>query len=170
MSIDEKPKLALKIEVNLPDSDGAPPKKFCVSRTLKARWNSDPKTVTSDILNEIKNYKGSFVGDMISSLAVITADEEAVVDPRHQRSIDVNIWTSSLIEKLLFHTIKEKLYEEYLENEIEEWDGSSREIKSIDPEEIASVDIEKLMILMAPKLKHMLMIISKNLKKRLHNL
>jgi hypothetical protein len=166
MLSDEKPRITLKFEVNLPNNDGGPPHKFCVNRMLKARWCQDPQVVTLEILNEIKNYKGSFVGDMISSLAAIVSNENAIVGPEHQRTVDVSCWTSSLLEKLLFHAIKEKLYEEYLDNEIEEWDGSCREIKSVEPDEIADVDVDKLLILMAPKLKHMLMIMSKNLKKR----
>jgi hypothetical protein len=166
MLLDEKPKITLKIEVNLPNKEGGPPRKFCVSRMLKARWDKDPQTVTLEILNEIKNYKGSFVGDMIASLGAIVSNENVIVGSEHQRAIDVSSWTSSLLEKLLFHAIKEKLYEEYLDSEIEEWDGSCREIKTVEPDEIIGVEVDKLLILMAPKIKHMLMIIAKNLKKR----
>lgn len=166
MISDEKPKITLKFEVNLPNNEGGPPHKFCVSKMLKARWNKDPQVVTLEILNEIKNYKGSFVGDMIASLSTIISNESSVAGPEHQRTVDVSSWTSSLLEKLLFHAIKEKLYEEYLDNEIEEWDGSCREIKTVEPDELTEVDVDKLLILMAPKLKHMLMIIAKNLKKR----
>ena len=165
MLFEEKPKITLKFEVNFPDLEGGPSRKFSVNKTLKARWSEDSNAVTLDILNEIKNYKGSFVGDMLASLKTIVKNERAVEDIEQHRKIEVSSWAACLIEKIIFHAIKEKIHENYLDNELEEWDGTFKEIEPVSTREISEVDIDKLMILLAPKLKHMLMIIAKNTKK-----
>lgn len=163
----EKPELKLKLELAVPDLDeGAPPKRFSVSRTLKARWSDDVEAVSTNILNEIKNYKGSFIGDTVLSLHALSKNDGAAIKEESSRKIDTAKYAASLIDSLIFAGIQDQLHLDLLEiQEIPEWDGTSRSIGPIKSEELKDVDIEKVMMLLAPKIKHALFLMSKDLKK-----
>jgi hypothetical protein len=164
---EERPKLKLKIELELPTFDGAPPQKFCVSRTLKARWGDDHEKISLDILNEIKNYKGSFVGDTIKSLFSLVKAEGKPIKEENSRSVDLARWAASIIDTLVFSDVKDRAHEELLENEeIAEWDGTFKNIGPISPNEVKNVDVEKVMVLLAPKIKHFLSLISKDIDEK----
>ena len=162
----EKPALKLKLELEIPDFDGAPPRKFAVSRALKARWLENPDDVTSSILNEIKNYKGSFLGDIVYSLFSLVKADGGPIKQESSRNMDVTRWAANMIDSLVFLSVKEGMHNELVDNtEIPEWDGTSRKIEEISSDEINEVNIEKLLTLLSPKLKHALFLISKDMKK-----
>jgi len=161
----ERPQIKLKIELSTPLPEGAPPRKFSVSRTLKAKWDEDPNTISKEILNEIKNYKGSFIGDIILSLHSLVKSDGQLFKEEGSRSIDIARYASALIDSLVFLGIKDKIHEELLENqEIPEWDGTQRDIGPINPDELKEADVEKIMTLLIPKIKHALFLISKDIK------
>jgi len=163
----EKPELKLKFELTLPDFTGAPPQKYSVSRTLKAKWSDNPKEISANILEEIKNYKGSFVGDTIHSLHRIVQLDGAGIKENAERTNDITRYAAALIETLIFSGVQDKLHTEVLkEPQLSEWDGSIRDIDIPTSDELKDVDIEKVMMLLAPKIKHVLFLISKDLKKK----
>lgn len=162
----EKPELKLKLELAVPDLEGAPPKRFSVSRMLKAQWSDDVESVAFNILNEIKNYKGSFIGDTVLSLHALSKNDGVPIKQENSRGIDVARYAASLLDSLIFAGIQDQIHLELLQTqEISEWDGTTRDISSIKPEELKDVDIEKVMMLLAPKIKHALFLMSKDLKK-----
>lgn len=161
-----RPVLKLKIDLEIPDPFGAPSKKFSVSRTLKARWCDDPSKVTFDILSEIKNYKGSFIGDTIKGLNGLFRSEGKPIKENTSRMVDVAKWSANILDLLIFSSIKDEIHKEFINNkDIAEWDGTFRKIDPVNVNEIKEIDIEKVMILLAPKLKHALFLISKDLQK-----
>lgn len=163
----EKPELKLKIELAIPDQSGAPPQKYCVSRTLKAKWSNDPKEISSMILEEIKNYKGSFIGDTVHSLHRLVQTDGAGMKDNMARTNDTTRYAANLIDSLIFAGIQDKLHEELLKNQcLSDWDGALREIDCVDEDELKNVDVEKVMMLLAPKIKHALFLMSKDLKKK----
>ncbi|MBM3194133.1 MAG: hypothetical protein FJZ60_00030 [Chlamydiae bacterium] len=165
MSFLERPRLKLKIELEVPDLSGAPPRKFMVSRALKARWSQDSQQVSQDILDEIKNYKGSFIGDTIHSLTSLFKADGGPIKEDNSRSVDVARWASSIIETIIFSSIRDGAHEAFIEEaEIPEWDGTTRSIGPLQNVEIEEADIEKMMTLLAPKIKHALFLISKSVK------
>jgi len=164
---EERPKLRLKIELEVPNNDGSPPQKFSVSRALKVRWSNDTEKVTLDILNEIKSYKGSFIGDTIKSLTSLVKAEEVPMKEESERSFDLARWAASIIDTLVFSDIKDKTHEELIEREeISEWDGTFKNIGPISPQEVKDINVEKIMTLLAPKIKHVLFLISKDIDER----
>jgi hypothetical protein len=161
----EKPRLRLKLELEIPDLPGAPPRKYAVSRTLKAKWSSNPQQVSSEILNEIKNYKGSFIGDIVYGLNSLFQSDGGPIKEDSSRTILVTRWVSQVIDTLLFSSIKDELHKDFFENpELIEWDGTTNEIGQVEKKELEEVDVEKLMTLLAPKVKHALFLMSKNMK------
>ena len=164
MPIEERPKLTLKLEVGLPDSSGGPIRKFSVNRALKARWSQNHQGVIQDLLEEIKNYRGSFIGDMVFSLAGLVQNEDTVQTDDQKRQLEVDKWSASMIENIIYSGVKDEIYKDAAAyNEVTEWDGSVREIEPILPSELESADIDRLMILLAPKIKHALYLISKKM-------
>jgi hypothetical protein len=160
----ERPSLKLKLELEIPDSSGEPSKKFMVSRALKAKWDQNPQNVTKQILEEIKNYRGSFVGDIVTSLSSIFSSKDNLISEEKTRENDVARWMAQLIETIIFSSIDDDSCIEFMENEsIPEWDGSIRELSSIRSEELKNIDIEKVSLLLAPRLKHVAVLFSKKL-------
>ncbi len=165
MPVDEKPKIVLKLEVSVPNLEGGPAKKFSVNRTLRARWVGDPKEATQGVLEEIKNYKGSFVGDMMVSLSSLMMNENSVNLPENKRSLDVDRWTSSLLENTLYTAVREEIFKDYIEDFIiPEWDGSAKKIEAVTSSELEKVDMDRVMLILGPKIKHVISLISKELK------
>lgn len=166
MSILEKPTLRLKLELEIPNEVGFPNKKYVVTKTLKSDWDNNPKNVTQQILNEIKNYKGSYVGDMIYSLYSILNFEENLPGEEITRNNDILKWTSHILDSLIFYGIDDNEFlDELINNKnISEWDGELKNLQFISKDEINQIDLEKLLILFAPKLKHILFLISKRMK------
>lgn len=160
----ERPSLKLKLELEIPDSSGGPSKKFMVSRALKAKWDQNPQNVTKQILEEIKNYRGSFVGDIVTSLSSIFSSKDNLIREEKTRENDVARWMAQLIETIIFSSIDDDSCIEFMENEsIPEWDGSIRELSSIRSDELKNIDIEKVSLLLAPRLKHAAALFSKKL-------
>jgi len=165
MSSQEKPKVTMKFEVSFPDLEGGPAKKFCVNRTLGVRWVDDPRKVTNDILEEIRNYRGSFVGDLIASLAVLVVNEKSMNLPENKRSLEVDRWAAALVEKLLYSSVNDGLLDDVAtSSEIPEWDGLFRSIEEVSPEELESVNMDRLLLLLAPKVKHIVSLAAKSIK------
>jgi hypothetical protein len=167
MGASENSKFILKLEVSLPDKKGGPPKKFAVNRNLKAKWSSNSDDVMKLIFNELAMYSGSFVGDMATALIQMIKETEAESEEKmlDVRENDLLKWSSAVFQYLIYSSIKDGLHEEFIENpEISEWDGSSRSVDAITKEEINSIDIDRLAILLAPHLKHALYLISKKAK------
>lgn len=165
MSYLERPRLKLKIELEVPDLPGAPYRKFAVSRTLKAKWSSDSLQVSQEILNEIKNYKGSFIGDVIYSLNSLFQADGGPIKEDSSRSIDVARWASNVFDVAIFSSIKDGLHETFIEEaEIPEWDGTTKDIGPLQANEVNEADVEKIMTLLSPKIKHALFLISKSIE------
>lgn len=164
--MDERPKINLKLEVLLPDPDGGPPRKFCVSRPFKARWSSNPGETMVNILSELKDYKGSYVGDMMVSLSSIVLNEEKMTLPENKRSLEVDRWASSLLEKIIYSSIQDKIHRIFMKDfSLQDWDGTATEVEPVTPDELARVDADRIALLLGSKLKHALEIISKDLRK-----
>lgn len=162
----QQPKLKLKIELSVPREDGGPSKKYSISRSLKARWSDSSRDTSSQILEEIKTYKGSFVGDMISGLLSLVNLNDALLEEKNSRRVDVERWATSIIDSLVFSGIKDDLHKLSLESqEICEWDGSTKTLDDISSEELENVDIDNVMMLLTPKVKHALFLISKDIQK-----
>jgi len=150
------PKLSIKFELTIPEENGAPPKKFAINRALKARWNGDPQAACRDVLNEIKNYRGSFIGDILESLNGIVSSESTLVSKGDERSLEVTKWTAAVIDSLLMSCLRDKVHTELLQTqELQDWDGGFRSIEEIKKDDFKKIDQEKLMILLAPKIKHL---------------
>lgn len=161
----EKPTLRMKFELEVPDPSGGPSQKYSVSRTLKAKWHDDPQKIALDVLNEIKNYKGSFVGDIIFALNAVFLSKGKPIEESGTRSLQVARWAAGVVESLIFTGISDEIHEELVENdELPEWDGTFRKIDAVKSEELKNVDVERVMILLAPKIKHALNIMSKRMK------
>jgi hypothetical protein len=165
MYLAEKPKVTMKLEVTFPHTEGGPAKKFSVNRALKAKWSSDFRATTQEILDEIKNYKGSFIGDLIASVASLVKNEEAAQLPENKRSLEVDRWAAYLLENVVYTAIREGLHEDFIEShELPEWDGSANKIDGITPEELKNVDFDRVILLLVPKLRHALSLMVKNKK------
>lgn len=165
MSYLERPRLKLKIELEVPDLPGAPHRKFAVSRTLKAKWSSDSHQVSQDILDEIKNYKGSFIGDIIYSLNSLFQADGGPIKEDSSRSTDIARWASNVFDSMIFSSVRDGLHEIFIEEaEIPEWDGTTKNVGPIQSKEINEADVEKIMTLLAPKIKHALFLISKSVE------
>jgi hypothetical protein len=161
----EKPTLRLKLELDVPDPSGGPPQKYSVSRTLKAKWVEDPSLVTQAILNEIKDYKGSFIGDTVDALASIFTTKGKPIDEDSHRSLQVVKWAAGVVESMLFAGVAEEAHKEFVDDdELPEWDGSYKKIEPVTRKELKSVDVERVMILLAPKIKHALSLISRDVR------
>jgi hypothetical protein len=159
------PCVSLKLEVSFPNSDGSPPRKFSVDRRLKARWNDDPNVVTQQIYDEMKNYRGDFIGDLIQSMSMIVSSELDITSEEAQRDIEVCQWISSLIESMIYTGIREGIHKDLFEaTEVIQWDGDVLKMNPIVCEEMRSVNVEKVLLLLAPKLKQLLYLISKDIK------
>lgn len=160
------PKLNFKIELTFPSEDGSPPKKFVVNRPLKARWHKDIDKCLQDIQNEIKNYRGSFMGDLLISLSNIVESEDSFLSQQDERCLQVTRWAASIVDTLIFSSIRERLHEEIIGNfELQEWDGSMLKLESISSDDLKKVDMDKLMLLLTPKIKHAISLIFKEIKK-----
>lgn len=164
MSKLEKPSLKLNLELEVPDFTGGPPKRFVLSRTLKAKWDENPQNVTKQILEEIKNYKGSFIGDIIKSLNSVFYSNNNLTSEKTVRENDVARWTAQLIDSMIFSSIDDNSCVELMDNEsISEWDGNVKLLEPIKSEELKNVDIEKVTLLLMPKIKHAMFLLSKKL-------
>lgn len=164
MSRLERPSLKLKMELEVPDPSGGPSRRYMVSRALKARWDENPQNVTKQILEEIKSYKGSFVGDLMKSLNSVFYSKDNLVDEEITRENEVARWGAQLIDAIIFSSLDDDSCVEYMENQsIPEWDGSIKDLRSISPEELRNIDIEKTMLLLSPKIKHVFALLSKRL-------
>ena len=164
--MDERPRINLKLEVLLPDPDGGPSKKFCVSRPFKARWSSNPGETMVNILSELKDYRGSYIGDMMVSLSSIVLNEEKMTLPENKRALEVDRWASSLLEKLIYSSIQDKIHRTFMKDfSLQDWDGTMTEVEPVTSEELKHVDADRISLLLGPKLKHALEIISKDLRK-----
>lgn len=162
---DSYPKIKLTFEVSIPSKDGGPSQRYSISRALKARWSENPKNITNSILDEIKNYRGSFVGDIIQSLHSLVRSEHLSSDEEKIREFDIARYSSSIIESMVFSSIKDELHKEVLDIcEINEWDGTTKKINKPSAEEIKNSDIDKVMTLLGPKIRHALFLISKDIK------
>jgi hypothetical protein len=161
----EKPKVTMKLEVSFPHTEGGPAKKFSVNRALKARWSSDFRTTTQEILEEIKNYKGSFIGDLIASMASLVKNDEAAQLPENKRSLEIDRWAAHLMENVVYSAVREGIHEDFIQSsELPEWDGSMTKIDQVTPEELKNVDFDRVVLLLTPKLKHALSLMTKNKK------
>ena len=165
--MEEKPKVTMKFEVSIPDTEGGPAKKYVVNRTLKARWSDDPQSVTNSILEEIKNYKGSFVGDMVISLASLMKNEQFINLPENKRSLDIDKWFAVVVENMIYSVVRDGQYKELLQDfEIPEWDGTVKTIDDISSNELEKVDIDRVMLLLTPKVRHILSLAVKDRKNK----
>lgn len=165
MYLEEKPKVTMKLEVSFPHAEGGPAKKFSINRALKAKWSSDFRSTTQEILEEIKNYKGSFIGDLIAALSSLVKNDETILLPENKRSLDVDRWAAHLIENVVYTAVRERIHEDFIEShELPEWDGSMTKIDNITSEELKNVDFDRVVLLLTPKLKHALSLMVKNKK------
>lgn len=163
----ERPTLKLKIELEVPDSSGGPSRKFMVSRALKARWDENPQNVTNQILGEIKNYKGSFMGDLVKSLNSVFYSKDNLIREETTRENDIARWAAQLVDLILFTGAADDFCDDLIENQsISEWDGGIRDLETIKSEELKNADVEKVMLLLAPKVKHILSLLSKKLDQK----
>jgi hypothetical protein len=161
----DKPTLRLKLELDVPDSAGGPPQKYSVARTLKARWVSDLQKVSLDILSEIKDYKGSFLGDTVMALGSIVTTKGKPIDEDSKRSVQVAKWAAGVLESLVFASVSEGAHQDLVEDfELPVWDGTFETILPVTRQELREVDVEKVMTLLAPKIKHALTMVSKDVK------
>lgn len=166
MSLSEKSKISIKLEVSLPDAHGGPSRKFCVDRSMRAKWSGHHAETLQRILEEIKNYKGSFLGDMFDSLVSVVEGEVQLNTPKQQREHEVTRWAACVLESIVADGIQNKDHDDLLEQfEIPEWDGTTKSIQAISPEELNNIDIDRLVTLLAPKLKHYLYIVSKEMNR-----
>lgn len=158
----ERPTLRLKFELEIPEEEG-PSKKFCVTRTLKTKWSDDTLDITKQIYDEFTTYKGSFIGDIILSLYNLYSSEEKPVNVDDaQRSVDVAKWASTVFESMIFSCIDDEMHKDFIENQaVQDWDGSLRDIPTITKKEMKEADIEKITLLLQPRLKHALFLMSK---------
>lgn len=165
MSRLERPTLRLKLELEVPDLEGGPSKKFSVSRALKAKWGENPATVFAEINDEINNYRGSFIGDTVTSLSSLYFSEEKPINVEEaKRKVDVAKWCASVIDHLVLSGIDDELYGQFIEEQnIVEWDGEIRKLDSITQKEVREVDMDKVSILLSPLVKHALFLISKKM-------
>jgi hypothetical protein len=167
MAFFEKSKITLKLEVSLPSEDGGPSKKFSIDRTLRAKWSTQPPESLQLILDEIKNYKGSFLGDMFFSLMEVVSGEIQLDTPEQRREHEVTRWASHLLESMLVDGLHNGSHDDLLENhELPEWDGTSKKIQPITPQELRNVDADRLVTLLSPRLKHFLYLISKGMEEK----
>lgn len=166
MSRLEKSKISIKLEASLPDAHGGPNRKFCVDRTMRAKWSDRHEETLQQLLEEIKSYRGSFVGDMFDSLTAVVNGEVQLNTSKQQREHDVTRWAACMFESIIVDGIQNKEHESLFDQlELPEWDGTTKKIEAITPEELNGVDVDRLVTLLAPKLKHYLYIISKELNK-----
>lgn len=151
------PKLSIKFELCFPTEDGSPPRKFAVNRMMKARWNGDPRQACQEVLEEIGNYRGSFVGDVLESLNSVVLSESRLLSEDDERSLEVTKWTAAIVDAMLSSCIRDKIHLELLQsNELQGWDGASQPIEQVTKQEAKKVDYEKLMTLLTPKIKHLI--------------
>ena len=119
-----------------------------------------------NILSELKDYKGSYVGDMMVSLSSIVLNEEKMTLPENKRSLEVDRWAAALLEKIIYSSIQDKIHRDYLKDfSLQSWDGTSTEIDDVSPDELTHVDADRIALLLGPKLKHALELISKDFRK-----
>lgn len=154
----------MKIELTLSDPCGGPSKKFLVDRSLKAEWNENHEKVTQQILEEIKNYKGSFIGDVIQSLSMIVSSEINLNNETLVRKDQVSRWAASLIDSMIYTGIREGIHRQLIEmTEVIQWDGDVLKMNPVTKEEIKNVDVDKLLCFLSPKIKQSLYLISKDI-------
>jgi len=162
----EKTKIKMTLEVSFPNPEGGIPQKYSVSRALKAGWYEDPKKISSEILEEIKTYKGSFMGDLSLALTSLVKTKGRLIEGSTE-DLDALKWCSETLESLIFLGIKDNLHLDSLDRqEVSDWDGSTRNIGKLTAERIKEVDIEKLLLLLAPRIKHSLFLISKDVDRK----
>ena len=161
----ERCQLKIKLELAKPSDSNLFPIRYSVNRTLKARWSNDPTNVTLQILEEIRKYNGSFIGDMVKSLGSLDAAEGGIIKQESARDNDVVRFAAAVLDALVFAGVRDKIHEELLSTkELSEWDGTVKEIDNLTQDELVNVDIEKVMILLAPRIKHALFLMSKSLQ------
>lgn len=161
----EEKSVFLKLEAVVPTTSGAP-RRFCVNRKMKVRWSSDPEAVCSGLFDEINGYRGSFVGDMVHSLDRIVKNDEIVSSENSIRKLDVDKWTATLLEKMLFDAYAEGSYEEMLDVAVVSApDGDIKEISQVTGTELNDIDTDRVMHLMGPKIQHLCYLMSKKIKR-----
>ena len=159
----ERPKIVLKLELNLPDEEGNN-RKFLVNRPLRAKWVEDHKKVSQDILEEIKTYNGTFVGDLVTSLSALVSSENSIKTEEFHRSRDVEKWIVHLLDSLLFSSVKDEAYRELFKcDTIPTEDGDEKFVGRISEKEINDADVDKIMTMLSPRIKHILYLICKNM-------
>lgn len=150
----------------MPSTGEILPKKFSVNRALRARWSENPSITTEEILREIRDYKGSFIGDVVDSLNNVTTSEDALKSPGFDRDLEVSKWIVSILESMLLSDIADGRHDDLLENDcIFELDGTTKDIGSVLSSEVKDVDMERLMILLAPRIKNVVRLLGKKLPK-----
>jgi hypothetical protein len=109
------------------------------------------------VLEEIKNYRGSFVGDVMESLNGVVLSESRLSTEEDERSLDVTKWVGALVDSLLTSCVHDKVHLDLLQyQELQDWDGSFRVIDEVKKEDLKKIDHEKLMLLLAPKIKYLI--------------
>lgn len=165
--MDERPRINLRLEVSLPDMEGGPAKKFCVTRAFKSRWSNNAAETMANIIREIKDYKGSYIGDMMLSLSSIVQNEEKITLPENVRARQVEKWTAAILERLVYGGIQDKMHRENIEDfTVQQWDGEIDEIQEVTPDELSAIDIDKVLLLLGPKLKHAVALMSKDMRRQ----
>jgi len=161
-----KPHISLKFEVVFPSEDGSPSRKFMVDRRLKAQWSDDASKVSKQILDEIRSYKGDFVGDLMASMSLIVSSELDLSSEENKRDTEVCQWLSSLIDSMIYTGIREGIHRELIDvTEVVQWDGDVARMAPVRREEVRNANVEKLLLLLSPRLKQALYLISKDMKK-----
>jgi hypothetical protein len=160
----EEKSIFLRLETALPTDASGVLQRFCVNRKLKAKWNDDPAMVVESIAAEINAYKGSFVGDMVMSLNSMVKKEIGSAET-NRRELDVARWTASLLETSLYDCLAQGDYDgSSAHDRVQTSDGDTRSIQPVTQHELANVDIEKVVLLLTPKLQHLCYLISKRIK------
>lgn len=160
-----KPHISMKFEVVFPSEDGSPPQKFMVDRRLKAQWSEDPSKVSQQILDEIRSYKGDFVGDLMESMSLIVSSELDLNSEENKRDTEVCRWISSLIDSMIYTGIREGIHKELIDvTEVVQWDGDVARMAPVKRDEVRNANVEKILLLLSPQLKQALYLISKDMK------
>lgn len=161
----EEKSLFLKLETALPTNEADQLQKFCVSRKLKARWHENPQVVVDGVFDEIQKYKGSYIGDMVHSLSGLIQNETNMSTPEMVRKHDVDRWIASVIERMLYDAYSEGFHEGSMDiHRIQQPDGDTKQISPITEEEVFSANVEKIAMLLGPKLQHICYLLAKKIK------
>ena len=68
-----------------------------------------------------------------------------------------------MIESMILTALEDELHKNFIdEKRIQEADGSYKTLNKVTKQEIKRADVEKIMLLLGPSIKHMLSLISKS--------